>query len=339
MTMMKRIWAVLAVALLPLAAFGQLANRDILLTGDGTLYSVESVDTQTLKDPQTNSPRVLLLTIQKGTSTAVTIVPASMMGGWNIDPALAYDSESNTLFLFWELARNGGLATDLVFCSYQNGVWGFPTTLDSIDWDFRMNLRIGITRKTEYVDAAGTKTSVPEITVHAVWWQESALRRWARYAMLTTEKGNVTSIFVKNLADFVPPDRESTEALNSTNEFLRHPAILESPTHDTVDIVFGDEKAGRLHRLTLKPTLNGRLRIPIGVKDTPMPLPRADVYATNISAVAGAESLAFYFTTNQALQYVVFKKGSWSPLTSVALTEKIARETAVDALQRMVSSQ
>lgn len=336
--MIKRL-LIVVLMLLPLAAWADPVDRDILLTQDGTVYTIESASAQDVPSLFTPSQRILMMTVQKGTTTTTIAVPASLNGGWHANPALAYDSDSNTIFIFWEAARNNGLASDLLVCSYQNGKWGFATALDSIDWDLRENLHIAITKKTEQMAADGTKTSIPEVTVHAVWWQQSGHGEWARYAMLTMDKGNVSSIQIQNLSDFLA--RAENPAANPTdNEILRHPVILESAAHDSVDVVFGDVAANTMHRLTLKPVANGRLRIPIGVREGSVHAPIANVVSsTNVSAFASNDSLAFYFTTGQAMNYLLYKDGEWSPMRSIALNDKITRDTAVEALRRMASSQ
>ncbi len=339
--MIKRVLIILAVVLLPLAAFGaDVSDRDILLTSDGTLYTVESVSPDNVPNLRTISQRVLLLTVQRGTASSTSAVPASLNGGWNGYPSLAFDPQSKTLFIFWQTALNGFLTSDLFVCSYQNGAWGVPTALDNVSWAVRENLHIALTRQTETMAADGSPTSIPEITVHAVWWQQDGSTEWARYAMLTMDNGNVSSIQIRNVSDFLA-HRDSPAATPSDNEILRHPVILESAAHDTVDVVFGDLAANKMHRIALKPVANGRLRIPIGVREVPIVAPVAKIDATSsVSAFASSnDSLAFYFTASQSMNYLLYKDGVWSPMRSIALNEKITRDAAVEALRRMANSQ
>jgi hypothetical protein len=325
---------VAAVALLFTAGAQAQENRDLLLTAEGTIYTVETV----VADPSDPAvPGSLRLTVQNGSSTAAASVPASINGSVNVDPALAYDATSKTLFLFWNAVRNNGLSSDLMFCSYRNGAFGEGRALDGADWNVRSGLRIGITRQSEVVGPDAT--SVPEITVHAVWWQESGTGEWARYAMLTTDNGNVTTVDVRDLATFTAAN--GTVPTRCTNELLRHPAIIESAAHNTIDVVFGDATANKLHMVTLKPTINGRLRIPIGVKDGNMPTPVVAVSANAVVSALplGNDGLALYFANKDVLNYLLYKDGAWSPMRAIALTDKLTRDGAVDALRRMVSSE
>lgn len=332
-----------ALALLcPLLLRADSMERDVLLASDGTLYTVESVPSESLSGVKATSTHALVLTVQNGNDSTIVPVPASISDGYHFAPALAYDTATKTLFIFWETMRNGGFTSDLSFCSYRNGVWGNAATLDSVAWDLREHLRIAITRKTEQRSATGDVTLLPEVTVHAVWWQQSGSTEWARYAMLPTDNGNVRtdSIRVQNLFDFVSkPEADSDRP--SDNELLRHPVVVESPEHDTVDVVFGDVRRDSMHHVTLKPVANGRLRIPIGVKDGSIPTPAAVFDSTTaISGVSSADgSIAFYFSTPKTMSYLLYKNGGWSPLRSLPLSGKLSSEAAVDALRRMMDSE
>jgi hypothetical protein len=332
-----------ALALLcPLLLRANGMERDMLLASDGTLYTVESVASDSLSGVKADSTHALVLTVQNGSDSTVVPVPASLSDGYHFAPTLAYDAVTKTLFIFWETMRNSGFTSDLSFCSYRNGEWGNAATLDSVAWDLRENLRVAITRKTEQRSATGEVTLLPEVTVHAVWWQQSGSAEWARYAMLPTDNGDVRmdSIQVQNLSDFISKP-EAVLNTASDNEILRHPLVIESPGHDTVDVVFGDVSRDSMHRITLKPVANGRLRIPVGVKDGSLPTPNAIANSTaGISGTSSTDgSLAFYFSTPKALSYLLYKNGGWSPLRSLPLSDKLSSEAAVDALRRMMESE
>jgi hypothetical protein len=334
--MKKNIVSLLAVLFVLLTASIAAAqnNRDVLLTADGTLYTVETVSGES----GNGGPGLpLWLTIQNGTVTTSMPVPASLTNSMNVEPALAYDSASGTLFLFWNAMRNNGLSSDLMFCSYRNGIFGPARALDGADWNMRSGLHIGITRQTEIAGTNGT-TVIAEITVHAVWWQDNGAGEWARYAMLTTESGTVTSVDVRDLTSFTG---ETLAPSRCNSELLRHPVVLESTTPTTVEVAFGDANTNKLHRVTLKPVANGRLRIPIGVREEAIPTPIAVVDANaSLSAMSsGNDGLVLYFTNAQTLKYVLFKNGAWSPMRSIALSDRLTREGAVGALRRMVSSE
>jgi len=335
---MKRIVIAFALMIVSLAAFGQAIDRDVLLAGDGALYTVESFFA-TQADTQIRSTRYLSLTIQKGTETQKQIVPTTAIGGSHLEPSLAYDNETKTLFIFWEAARSGALATDLAFVWYRDGVWGKVTTLDGADWDARTNLRIALTRKTETTGKDGLPTSLPEITVHAVWWQSGGMTEWARYAMITLDHDDVIVDNVQNLTDFVPANAKFVD-VPSQREILRHPAVFESSTHDTVDVVFGDPRTDKMHRVTLKPVLQGRVRITIG-KTKEIPTPTATINSVgNVSAIStGADDIAYYFATSDSMKYMIYKNGAWSNVRSIALGDRLNADGAVNALRRMLSSE
>jgi hypothetical protein len=335
--MMKRLFIAFAL-LLPLAAFGQSSDRDVLLTSDGRLYTVESLFTKA-DQTQIQSTSYLTLTTQAATGASTTeLIPVTLTGGSHGEPALAYDADTKTLFVFWEQAH--GLSSDLLFTTYQDGKWGKVTSLDTVDWDLRHNLRIALTRKTEDTAKDGSKISIPEITVHAVWWEEGRESEWARYAMITLDHGEVSATpYVSNLNNILGHVDAAAEKA-SKNELLRHPAVFESAAHDSVDIVFGDIKTDKMHRVTIHPVVQGRLRIPIG-RDRDVATPTAVVASMeNVGAVStSSDNLAYYFAGGDAMKYVVYKDGVWSTLRSIALNEKFSGDAAVNALRRMLTSE
>jgi len=336
---MKRLLIAFALTLLPLAAFGQV-DRDVLLTSDGTLYTVESLFAT--PDVKVSSTRYLTLTVQNGGETKSEIVPASSTGGSHVEPSLAYDSDTKTLFLFWEAARAGAFATDLAFTYYRDGKWGGLTTLDGADWDLRSNLRIAVTRKTQMAADENGHTSIAETTVHAVWWEMGRTSSWARYAMITFDHGDVIVDAVQNLTDFVDVPASVLDS-PSKREVLSHPSIFEAPTHDSVDVVFGDPRTDKLHRVTLQPTIQaGRIRIPIGrgrVMPTPTVAVAADTQISAIGASNGTDDMAYYFSTPESVKYMLYKDGKWTSLRTIALNEKLSGDAAVAALQRLVRSE
>lgn len=338
--MIKKVLILIAFVLLPTAAFAaDTLDRDFLLTADGTLYTVESVTADSV-NLHTESQRILTLTVQEGTTSTTLVVPATLEGGFNVSPSLAFDSQTKTLFLFWQTTRNGFLTSDLLVCSYHNGVWGVPTAIDSVSWAVRDNLHIALTRRTTTTSADGSTTTIPEITVHAVWWQENSSDEWARYAMLTTENGNVSSIQIKAVSDFLSkPDAAVSDPTQS--DVLRHPVILESGAHDTVDVIYGDVQSGKMHRVTIKPIANGRLRIPVGVRDGALPTPVANIdAASRVSAIpSSGDSLALYFAGTDSVNYMTFKNGAWAPAHSIALGPKLTFDAAVEAIRRMVNAE
>jgi hypothetical protein len=342
--MRTRALLIFAALLFPLLALADTSDRDVLLTSGGTMYAIESVSADSVANLKTDSSTVLTLTVQNGNDSKTIPVPATLGGGWHISPALAYDSDSDTLFVFWEGLRNNGLASDLLFVSYHDGAWGTPNAIDTLDWNLRRNLRIAITRKVQDTGSDGNPVMVPEIHVHAVWWEEKyGYREWARYAMLNIDKGNVTSKTIVDLSDFT--NAHDPAVPNHDNiELLRHPVVIESAAHETVDVIWGDVDAQKMHRTTIGVIIQGRLRVPIGRGDHNLPTPTATTNAaanvdTSVSAFAPAgDSVVFYYAADQSMYYSLLKDGKWTA-KSVALSGKINRDVATEAIRRMVGAE
>jgi len=342
--MIKRIVLSLALLALPALASAQTVDRDTLLAPDGTLYTVETV----FGDSQSISNEYLLLTAREGTSSTTMKVPGSITGGTHSSPALAYDSDGEILFIFWEQSINNGQNTSLLFTSYQKGKWGATTELDGANYHRRYNLRIAVTHKTQDYDLDG-HPFFPELNVHAIWWEETGPGEWARYAMLTVEKGNVTSILVNDASDFI--NDSSLLPYPTGADFnagiLHYPQVFPSLAHESVDLVFGDLQTNAFRRLTVQPVVkknpvtNLRIHIPIGVRNNRFPAPATN--AAQMGSVAGAVSgdrdhLAFYSVTPAAVNYTMFRNGTWSTVHSIAVSERISADTAVNALRRLLNS-
>lgn len=339
--MIRRIVILVVVVLTALGAYaGENRDRDVVLTSDGVLYSVETAYDAGAGYGRSNWH--LTMTVQNGEARTTTPVPGSLTGGAHSSPALGYDADSKTLFLFWQESLNGGLSSRLLFSSYQNGTWSEATALDSIDWNLRRNLRIAVTRSIESTDREGRRGSTPQVVVHAVWWEESGYGEWARYAMLGIDGGLVTSKDLRYLGEFAGPKIDQTRASNTTaaDEVLRHPAISASPTRDSVDVIFGNTQTSAMHRLRLKPVLDGRLRIPIGVRETNLRHASLSVGANSrAAAVVHENDLALYTISKKSVDFVVYRDGAWSSQRSIALGDDVTAETAVEALRRLVSEQ
>jgi hypothetical protein len=347
--MIKRILVALALIVLPSLAMADATDRDFLLTPNGTLYTVESVFTDQLTNVDTHSTRVLTFTVRNDEGTTTTIIPETLLGGSHTAPALAYDPASEALFVFWQRGINNGMSSDLVFCSYQKGKWSEATSVDSANYHYSHNIQIGVTRKVDQIDEKGNHTSVAGLTVHAVWWEESGHKEWARYAMLTIDNGSLTDIQIADLSLFTDVSRDLARPNDPdfNNEILRHPTLSESNTHDTVDIVFGDLISNNMHRVTIKPVVDfrtagngGRLRVPIGVKDTGIGAPHFRTEATaRVEALSGdGNKVVLYTSGKDGVKYVSFSNGSWSPSRTLSVDDKVTADAAVDVLRRMVNT-
>ena len=348
--MIKRLVFALVLIAAPLLAFGDAANRALLLTNDGTLYTIESAYSEDL-GIQSASTQVLVLTTRDDQdNTTTTIVPETLLGGSHTNPALAYDSGSKSLFVFWQRAVSNGMSSDLVFCSYSNGKWSEATSVDSAKYHYSRNIQIAVTHKVDQIDEKGNHTSAKALTVHAVWWEDrptSSLNPWARYAMLSIENGLLTDIQVADLSLFtdVSKDVATPHDEDFNNEVLRHPAIFESAAHDSVDVLFGDIVSNNMHRVTIVPTLkiaaDGRLRIPVGVKDSGIAAPkfRSDSDA-RVTAIAGdKDKVVLYSNTKNGVSYVTYADGVWSPQRTLAVDGKMSADAAVEVLRRMVNAE
>ena len=333
---MKRLLLVVAIALFPVALAAQVPDRDVLVTPDGTLYTIEAVY---------DNGSHLSLTIQRGSQKTETVVPASLVPGRHWRPALAYDNDSATLFVFW--IHSPDLSSELLLSSYSNGTWSAPVSFDPAQYDVRSNLQIGITRKVSTLQSDGTYADTSGLLIHAIWWQQSGSGEYARYALFNVVNGQINSIELHNLDDFAPngPMFPYDVDANFNPEILRHPAFVDNGTQDSIDVVYGDVHNNDFVRVRVKPILaEGRIHIPIGAHPGGPSIPVAKSFTapwtgsiTLITSPHNDGGMLLYNATATAVNYIVYSNGTWSTVKLVPLSDKLTADAAVAALTRMLS--
>jgi len=348
--MIKRLVTLIAAtALVALSAGAQAVDRDMLLTTDGTLYTIESVAPDADAHAGDDCLRTLVVTTQEGSDTTRTVVPYALSNGVHWRPALAYDADSKTLFVFWTHSPNA-MSSELLFCTLSaDGTWSDVTTFEGRSFRLRYNLAIAVTRKLSTPQPDNTFFQQPGISAHAVWWEETGNGEQARYAMLTVEKGAVTSIETRDLVTFLDgSDAPSDLTPGVDAEIFRHPSIFESPAHDTVDVIFGDPAANRFNRINIRPVAQGRLHVPVGKQTGGYSGPtmfavsaEADRSTLSIHSLWDRETnnLLFYYYAGNSVQYLMNRDGKWSATKSVAMKGGLNAEAAPEVLRRMMAAQ
>jgi hypothetical protein len=348
---MKRLLVALAISVLSANAFALAVDRDVLVTPDGTVFTVEQ---QTPSDSSgVAATNFLQLSIQNGAhETQRLIIPESLQAGFHSDAVLAYDAASKTLFVLWVHVPNG-MSSELLLASYRDGKWERAMSIDSRAYDNHLNLRLGITRRISQLQKDGTYADAPALILHALWWDSNAHGEEARYAMFPIENGMASkeSVEIHSLEEFVG-DNEPVNAVdaNFNSEILRHPAIVSSPMQDSVDVVFGDTKNNSIHKVTLHPIAEHRAHIPVGIGGgnpggggRPVNLIAPASFSANwqgpITVIERGDRLVFANATDKALNYLTYSDGTWSDVKSIALSNKLTVDTALSAVDKMVSSQ
>lgn len=332
---MKRFLAAAAIVLSTSALYAQANDeRDVLLTPAGTLHTIESQRAPGDAD----SRRQLVLTTQNGDDRHITPVPESLTAGFRCAPALTYDVENDTLFVFW-LRMPNIMSSELLLATYHNGTWTAPISVDNKSFRLRSNLRIAVTRQV----ADASNTDSPALVVHAVWWEQSGSGEQARYALVAIEKGSVSNTEVHDLNEFAASATAIAVEPNFNSEILRHPAILENGTPDSVDVLFGDLRTNTFTRSTLKPIAQGRIHIPIGHggdgRTIGAPQMFSAAWTGRISTISSSnKKLLLYNTTADAVSYIVYDNGAWSGVRSVPVSDKLSSDGAVSVLTRMMSA-
>ncbi len=336
---MKRLLLGFVLLLAATAAFAQ--NRDVLLTPDGMLYTVDVMQS----DDAVLGGNYLKLTSRQGTGSTETLTVPESMSGVNLRPALAYDDDSDTLFVLWLHQPVNSSANELYLSSYRGGTWQPAVAIDSRPGIFqsRFNLRIAVTHRVAQLQSDGTTLDVPRLLVHATWWEQNSTDgEGARYAMVSIDKGAVSSD-VHALSEFVLPAERQNVNDDFNRDFLRHPTIIENSDSDAVDVVFGDVNSNTLSRVTLKPVADSRVHIPVGNRGGhPIAAPKAlsvdwSGHATTLDGRGGR--MMFVNTTADTVSYVSYANGKWTTAKTIATDANITADAAIAAITKMLASE
>jgi len=351
---MKRLLFICCAFLLTLSASAEMRRSDVLLTDSGVIFRVNTMSVSEFNDAnpdaavETSSTEILVLTFQNQDGFNTIPVPASLTGGRNIEPSLAYDPDDDRVYLFWQ-RKPSPSASELMLTSFKDGVWSNETTFDNGIWRLRFNLKIGITHYMSSTDEEGNLVKKPAVIAHAVWWEQHGQHESARYAMLDLEAGNVTGLVIRDMRELssleiLPEASELPEDFDKTS--FRTPFILDVPGNDSVDILFADWYTNHYEIVNVHPVLdekNGVLHIPTGVTTSVMDAPIVRVrdvnnglMALSSTTVEGATDLIIYSADDASVDYVVYRHGGWSNEKQIILGEGISVSDAVEALQRNV---
>lgn len=337
---MKKLLLIVALLLLPLLAVAQ--ENETLLTSDGKLYMIRPVTAEETPDVDNKAAQYLVLSTRRGADAPVeAIVPASTSKGTHRNAAMAYDTESKTLFVFWlhDTHASSGQSR-LVFASVDDsGVWSEPTEFGEI-FNVRENLRIGVTRRV--LDVEQLKLTAG-LTVHATWWEFDSQKGEysARYAVMAIENGRVAELDLFDLSTLV--SGPTAEVTDPENPALKNPLMFPSPNHDSMYVVFGDVATNQLTLGRVFPTkppkADGRLRVPVGRREGGFTAPGFSLVANSrMGGIYGdVDRLALYAREGDALKYVVLRDGVWGESRSIALDAQISAPAAIEAIRKLLN--
>ena len=318
---------------------------DVLLTPGGTLFQAQAVDDEKYQLAPGDS--AIQLRVQRDGEVETFLVPASNEGGNNGNPALAWDEETESLFLFWVRAPH--LTTsELRFCSFRDGKFSEATTVDQSLFRFRTNLRIAVTRSARVErnddDEDEGPTSTPALAIHAVWWDSSSRGEGVRYAMLGITNGQASIIEVRDVIDYLGKARNSEPLIlgeDFDRHLLRYPSVSTNPAGDSVDIVFADWQTSRINRVEIiSVSSGGVLKPPVGVSrgEIGAPVMESVSSSSSVATIArnGKADVVLYQVQDGRVQYFHFDGTKWRPSKFIALDDVITETEAVTALQRLV---
>lgn len=334
---MKRLLLTLAVMLFAGAAFAAVADRDVLITKAGTVFSIVSAPSE---DGVNAS---LALTIESGDTITHSVLPESIGNGINTSPTLAYDVESDTLLLVWMRMPNAA-TSELLVAAYHDDKWQPALVVDGKRPSLLYNVNVGITHHVQQVQRDDSIIDAAALVLHAVWWESGAGREGARYAVMGVQNGAISEPDVHDMSEFLARTNTVEADVKYDRNFLRHVALLEGPTPDAVDVLFGDHGTHSFYRTTLRPIANVRIRIPVGARPGPPiagPKKALGVDWTGRTSTLVSDdgkTIIFVNATDEKLSYLKYTDGNWSSMQQVTLTKRVTAEAAIAALAKMLAA-
>ena len=334
----------LAFAVLLSASVGYAQDSSVALSHDGTIYSIFSESYE--GDGEMGAHLVLLE--QKDGESVTTILPTTAAGGFHTDAALAWDQDSETLFVFWKKMPNP-FSSELLFCSYRDGEFTEPFSVENSIFHLRFNLQIAITHWVK--DTAPIPNRARGINLHAIWWDQTGAGETARYAMLTIDHGEVGSIFISDLLDFVGDHRqedafELPEGFNRV--IFRAAGVSTTPDQTGIHVTFGDWEGNRFQNVDIFPVRgDGVLNVPLGVWRGDLNPPTRifhDVAFSNsvpsiIHGPAGSNGMVFYLWDEaDALHYAVQNQGAWSDVRTIATSDRLTPGAAMAGVRNLLAA-
>jgi hypothetical protein len=331
---MRKLLLALCLLILPLVAAAQ--DREALLTPDGTFFQVRTELTNA--DASAAEGRLVLRT-QRGDEVTTEVIPATLERGLHTEADMAYDAESQTLFVFWLYHSSVGSSRLMFACRDANGTWSDPETFGQ-QFDYHSNLRIAVTRKVAEED--GTISGASAVSVHLVWWEnDTEGKESAQYVMAVIEDGRINRLEPLSLSQFAADAEGEPLPADADRSVLKQPLLFASPQQDSVLVVFGEPEKEELHQVRVRPTkvvADGRLRVPVGRHERSNKAPTFRIAATSrIEGIAAESALALYTRDAARLQYVIEKDGVWSEAHTITLDDQITSSAAIDALRRLLN--
>jgi len=344
---MRKLLLTLILLLVAAGARAQLRVSDVLLTDEGTLFTIDRVTTADLElesgtPLDTTSTSVLRLRVQHEERTETIIVPGSLKGGSHIEPTLAWDNADRRLYIFWQRMPGIG-SSELLFASYKDGNWSDVVTFDNGSWRTRFNLKVTLTRFAGSQNEDGSTSLHPALIAHAIWWEQWGDHESARYAMLELEQGNVRNLQTHDLTEFQTRFGSPYELPEGYDKSVFRTAfIFDMPDADSVDVMFANWYTNHYQLVNIRPITDdkeGTLHIPIGVTrdefaPTPIRMPDSNSALKAIRPNASTGTVVLYTHAGDVLDYAEVRRGRWTNAGEIKLNETTTLETALEALRK-----
>lgn len=311
----RLLFAALLVLLVAVTASAQ--RLESVLTSGGALYTLKSLD-----------DKALMLIKREGNKREPIVIKATVDAELDYDGRLLYDGSTETLFVVWRRASEGG--DEIRFVSMnRNGVWSSSHVLATATGDDRTGLRAAVTRMKD----EGSTVAF----VHAVWWDQRGGEVNPRYALAAFDReGTHLSSYEGNLLDLAGTHDNSGGS--APEDAL--PLLAVTSATDAVDVVFGTLNAPTATRVKLTPkrkTPDARLYVPIGRSGGNMPHPKFASASNGNAQVMIVGSRVVVYSADETFRFSLYDRGEWSPVRMIPLDETMTAREVEAELRRAIS--
>jgi hypothetical protein len=176
------------------------------------------------------------------------LVPGTddLVGDIEQPASLLFDEGSGTLYLVWEIRRNG-IHPLLNLVSFDGSQWGEPVTISTSAFALKGTPQLAITRDDfELPDSSNTAgiRVVQRAILHVVWWEDQAGGSAVLYAPVVLVDGDYggqeTPIFRMDTTQWVASEAPPGLA----DSLVQHPTITVGREHRSIVIGFGNQQVG-----------------------------------------------------------------------------------------------
>jgi len=335
---MKRAMTLCAALLVTMAMVASAGTSNIALGPDGTLYRLEAVDGKlaiTVERPQQESSRIDV--------PQATAANASSL-------LLAVDPATGTLVTVWQQTLSPYFSW-IMLATWHDGTWFGPIAVAGQNGNVAVHPSLLVhDTKLTVTDEDGTVTVAGiESRIHLAWWQDPEADDGGRayYASTVLDENGVpdleqwTPISMRSLAPW-----GYSCSLGEDPSGLTYPRLFVDAQSGDPHLIFTDLPNCMFGIVRLseepdpgddeEPATSQRRRnvIVFGLRKMVFIKPGLPLNDADFE-VGHNLSIALYWNTGGAVQYITLDDDNWSDIKTLKIGERLSREDAINLVRRL----